>query len=133
MVVEKKKDLLRKEGMHAGASAEKYAFAQMLRESQTPQEEKLWVFLKTKPKGYKFRRQHPFGDYVLDFYCHKAKLVIELDGNQHKSNREYDDDRTKFISNYGLKVIRFDNIEIDENFDGVVKNIVKYLDNFPSL
>lgn len=90
-------DLQNEDGMHAGAKADKFAFAKTLRDSQTPQERKLWEFLRFKPNGFKFRRQHPFGDYILDFYCHRSKLVIELDGPQHKSNLEYDNDRTKVI------------------------------------
>jgi very-short-patch-repair endonuclease len=96
----------------------------------------LWDFLKIRPQGYKFRRQHPFKDYVLDFFCYRAKLVIELDGQQHKSNLEYDSDRTSIIESYGLKVIRFENDEIDNNFDKAKEKLIKFLkadDNFPSL
>ncbi len=63
----KKSGPLKEEGMHAGAMADKFAFANLLRKTQTPQEEKLWEFLKIKPRGFKFRRQHPFKDYILDF------------------------------------------------------------------
>lgn len=121
----KDKNSLKEEGMHAGAQSEKFAFAKFLRETETPQEKRLWVFLSTKPKGLKFRRQHPFKDYILDFYCHKAKLVIELDGHQHKSNSCYDEDRTKVIESYGLKVVRFENSELDNNFDRVIKEIIE--------
>ena len=121
------KDLLKEEGMHGRAQADKFAFANILRSTETPQEKKLWKFLRTKPKGFKFRRQHPFGDYVLDFYSHKAKLIIELDGRQHKRNLEYDEERTKVISAYGLKVIRFDNTEVDNTFAVVTTEIIKYL------
>ena len=110
--------------------------ANLLRKTQTPQEEKLWEFLKIKPHGFKFRRQHPFRDYILDFYCHRAKLVIELDGQGHKSNLEYDRDRTSILESYGLKVIRFENGEIDNNFDAATEKLIKSLeadDNFPSL
>ena len=121
------KELLKDEGMHAGAQADTFAFAHVLRQSQTPQERKLWHFLRTKPKGLKFRRQHPFNNYILDFYCHGARLVIELDGLQHRSNKEYDNDRTKIIEDYGLRVIRFENSEVDHNFDKVKKSILKFL------
>ena len=126
--MQKKKDLLKAEGMHAGAQADKFAFANVLRNLETPQEKKLWKFLRTRPKGYKFRRQHPFKYYILDFYCHGAKLVIELDGQQHKSSLEYDKDRTKIIEGYGLKVIRFENSEIDYEFAIVTKRINKILE-----
>lgn len=121
-------DLLKEEGMHAGATADKFAFASALRNAQTPHEQKLWEFLRTKPNGFKFRRQHPFRHYILDFYCHSAKLVIELDGKQHKSNLEYDNDRTEIVGRYGLKVIRFENFEVDDNFNKVKKRILKELE-----
>ena len=132
----KKSRPLKEEGMHAGAMADKFAFANLLRKTQTPQEEKSWNFLKIRPQGFKFRRQHPFKDYVLDFFCYRAKLVIELDGQHHKSNLEYDSDRTSIIESYGLKVIRFENDEIDNSFDNVKEKLMKFLkadDNFPSL
>ncbi|MEM1340437.1 MAG: endonuclease domain-containing protein [Bacteroidota bacterium] len=122
-----RKDVLKDEGMHAGAKADTFAYAYILRQAQTPQEKKLWGFLRTKPKGLKFRRQYPFSHYVLDFYCHVARLVIELDGPQHKSNLEYDHDRTTSIEGYGLKVIRFENQEVDHNFSNVKKRILKLL------
>ena len=125
--MQKGKNLLKNEGMHAGAQADKFAFASILRKTQTPQEQKLWSFLRTKPKSLKFRRQHPFKDYILDFYCHGAMLVIELDSRQHRSNIEYDDDRTKVIESYGLKVIRFDNSEIDHSFRKVTRRILTFL------
>ncbi len=124
--MKERKDLLKEEGMHAGAPADKFAFARILRNLETPQEKKLWNFLRTKPKDIKFRRQHPFKDYIFDFYCHKAKLVIEIDGHQHESNQQYDKDRTEIIQGYGLKVIRFENREIDDNFEIVIKKLMKY-------
>lgn len=113
--------------MHAGASADKFAFAKILRDTQTSRERRLWEFFRTKPKGFKLRRQHPFKDYILDFYSHGAKLVIELDGRHHKSNLEYDNDRTKIISDFGLSVIRFENHEVDNTFSEVKKEILKFL------
>lgn len=123
-----KNDWLKEEGMHTGATPDKFQFAANLRKNQTPQEEKLWAYLRTKPKGFKFRRQHPFQEYILDFYCHRAKLVTELDGKQHKSNLEYDDDRTEIIENYGLEVIRFENSEVDHNFEIVKRKIMRLLE-----
>jgi very-short-patch-repair endonuclease len=125
--VEGGKNQLKNEGMHAGAKADKFAFARVLRDTETPQEKKLWDFLRSKPKGCKFRRQHPFKYFILDFYCHQAKLVIEIDGCQHKSNVEYDRDRSKIIQEYGLKVIRFENIEIDERFGEVTRKLMDFL------
>ncbi len=123
----KKLDSLKEEGMHAGASPDKFAFARILRKAETPQEKKLWRFLLTRPNGFKFRRQHPFKHYILDFYCHRAKLVIELDGRQHISNIRYDNDRTKIIEGYGLKVIRFENSEVDNSFGKIKEKIIEFL------
>ena len=109
--------------MHAGAEADKFAFAQILRETETSQEKKLWAYLSNRPKGYKFRRQHPFKFYVVDFYCHRERLVIELDGRHHKFNVEYDKDRTKIIEEYGLNVVRFENSEIDDDFEETIRKI----------
>ncbi|MBT8297639.1 MAG: endonuclease domain-containing protein [Maribacter sp.] len=94
------------------------------------------MFFELNRKVLSCRRQHPFKDYILDFFCYRVKLVIELDGQHHKSNLEYDSDRTSIIESYGLKVIRFDNDEIDNNFDNVKEKLMKFLkadDNFPSL
>ena len=123
--MEKGKALLKEEGMHADASAYKFAFASFLRTVETPQEKKLWNFLRTKPKGFKFRRQHPFKDYILDFYCHRAKLVIEVDGKQHKNNLEYDAQRTRVVESYGLELIRFENFEIDDHFEKVIEKVTQ--------
>ncbi len=77
--------------------------------------------------GYQFYRQKPLGNYVIDFYCPKAKLVIEVDGSQHFSgkNRKSDKARDKFLSDLGLKVIRFNNIDVLTNIEGVVENILE--------
>jgi cyclase len=69
--------------MHAGAIKPVYQRARELRNNTTYAEIILWGYLKTKPFGYKFRRQHPYSIYILDFYCHSLKLVIEVDGSIH--------------------------------------------------
>ena len=86
----------------------------------TKQEKKLWYdFLRSYP--VKFVRQRPIGTYIADFYCSKAKLVIEIDGSQHYTNEgiEYDNNRTYVINQFGVRVIRFSNYDIDKNFEGV--------------
>ena len=94
--------------------------AQNLRKDMTKQEGMLWhLFLK---KLYpKFYRQRPIGIYIADFYCSKAKLVIEIDGGQHYSQEgmDYDEQRTMFLNSIGLEVIRFNNLEVEKNFNGV--------------
>ena len=104
--------------------------AKNLRKNMTPWERKLWYeFL----RGYtvRFQRQKAIGNYIVDFYCAKARLVVELDGGGHYEQEGIDKDniRTDDLEKAGLKVIRFCNIDIDSNFYGVCKSIdsaVKY-------
>jgi len=79
--------------------------------------------------GFSFRRQHPVGPYVLDFYCPEAKLAIELDGEQHgtESNRRHDAGRTIYLGKNGIRVLRFWNAEVYENSDGVLDAIARAL------
>ncbi len=72
-----------KSKMHLGATKEIYQRARDLRNKETHAETVLWGYLKTKPLSLKFRRQHPYSIYILDFYCHKLKLIIEIDGSIH--------------------------------------------------
>ena len=98
--------------------------AQMLRKSMTKEEAKLWYqFLCRYPN--RFRRQYIIGDYITDFYCHKAKLVIELDGSQHYEPKEKEKDkiRTAYLESVGLKVIRFSNLDVNRNFSSVCETI----------
>ena len=98
--------------------------AQMLRKSMTKEEAKLWYqFLCRYPN--RFRRQYIIGDYITDFYCHKAKLVIELDGSQHyePKEKEKDEIRTAYLESVGLKVIRFSNLDVNRNFSSVCEII----------
>jgi len=86
----------------------------------TKEERHLWYdFLRSYPA--RFSRQKILGKYIADFYCAEAKLVIELDGSQHyePDNAQKDDERTEFLKEYGLKVIRIPNNEIGRNFRGV--------------
>ena len=86
----------------------------------------LWKNLKTKKlKGYKFRRQHSFGRYVVDFYCPEIKLAIEVDGGYHKSSnmKEYDPERQNFIESFGVKFLRFSNEDIFQNLPMVLSQI----------
>lgn len=94
-----------------------------LRKSLTPQELKLWYYLRNKKLGVKFRRQHGIGPYVVDFYCKENNLVIELDGAQHKDEKEYDKERDNYMETLGIKVLRFWNGEIDKNIEKVLQKI----------
>jgi very-short-patch-repair endonuclease len=100
-----------------------------LRENQTPQEIILWSKLRREQLGFKFRRQHSVGGYIADFYCPAKKLIIEIDGSQHfeKNAKEYDKNRTKFFEGLDIKVLRFDNSEINTNIEGVILKIITEL------
>ncbi|MFA7252333.1 MAG: DUF559 domain-containing protein [Candidatus Paceibacterota bacterium] len=98
-----------------------------LRNNLTHQETILWNYLKNSKLGYKFRRQHSIGHFISDFYCAEKKLVIELDGNQHLDNAEYDKERTEYFESLGIKVIRFWNDEVDKNIDDLLMKIKQEL------
>ena len=95
-------------------------FARELRKNMTPWERKLWYcFLKDYP--VRFQRQKCIDNYIVDFYCFRAKLIVELDGGGHYDPiaENYDKQRTKVLERYGLKVIRFCNTDIDKSFYSV--------------
>jgi len=98
--------------------------AKALRKNMTPWEKKLWYnFLRNYP--VRFQRQKAIGNYIADFYCAKAMLVIELDGSQHYEDDQMlqDAKRTKELENMNLRVLRICNLDIDRNFDGVCEQI----------
>lgn len=98
--------------------------AKALRKDPTPQERRLWYdFLRAYP--VRFQRQKAIGTYIVDFYCHKARLVIEIDGSQHyePQEQEYDAQRTAALEKQGLLVIRFSNREINLQFQAVCERI----------
>ena len=98
--------------------------AKNLRKGATPQENHLWYDFLSK-YSVRFQRQKAIDNFVADFYCHKAKLVIEIDGAQHytEEGRERDEFRTEILTEYDLKIIRFTNRQIDNNFRGVCEYI----------
>lgn len=98
--------------------------AQSLRRNATPQENKLWYeFLRNYP--IRFQRQKTIDNYIVDFYCHKAKLVIEIDGSQHYNEAKalLDNKRTAKLNSLGLDVLRFSNNDINCCFDSVREKI----------
>ena len=102
------------------------ALAKNLRKNATPQENHLWYdFLSSYE--IRFQRQKAIDNFIADFYCHKAKLVIEIDGLQHytQEGKSKDEFRTEILEGYDLTVIRFTNWQITENFDGVCRYIDK--------
>ena len=103
--------------------------AKDLRKNMTKQEKHLWYDFLSKHE-VRWYKQRIIDNYIVDFYCSRAKLVIELDGSQHytKDGTEYDNERTNVLREYGIEVIRFSNNEIDTCFDGVclkIEEIVK--------
>lgn len=100
--------------------------AKQLRKNQTEHEAKLWSRLRDRRfDGFKFIRQYPIGNYIVDFCCRQKKLIIELDGGHHneEKNIEYDIRRDKYLRLKGYKVLRIPNIELSKNIDGVEDNI----------
>ena len=110
---------------------ERVGFAKELRKNMTKEERRLWFdFLKGYP--VRFIRQKIIGHYIVDFYCAKAKLIVELDGSQHYEDQgvEKDQARTKFLEEYGFHIIRIPNNAVNQNFRGVceyVDNMVEHL------
>lgn len=103
--------------------------AKHLRTCATPQEKHLWYDFLSKYKG-RFQRQKAIDNFIADFYCHKAKLIIELDGYHHFTEKgvERDGLRTRALETYGLIVIRFSNHQINTNFQEVCRIIDKVVE-----
>ena len=96
-----------------------------LRRDSTNSEKKLWMFLRNNQLGVHFRRQAPCGTYVVDFLAVKPKLVVELDGSQHYTEKglDFDKRRDAYLQRRGLTVLRFSNVEVMRNIDGVITSI----------
>lgn len=98
--------------------------AKDLRQSSTEAEQILWEHLRNRQlEGVKFRRQEPIGEYIVDFVCLEQKLVIEVDGEIHKKQKEYDRNRSRYLSDLGFQELRFWNSEIMRDLEGVVGRI----------
>ncbi len=121
--------------MYFGAKPELFRLALRMRISPTEAEMVLWKQLKNfRKEGFVFRRQHPIDFFIVDFYCHKIKLVIEVDGEIHLNDeaQKYDDSRSGELESYGIKVIRFNNEEIINNQDLVLTKINSIIDELAS-
>jgi len=106
-------------------------YSRQLRENMTDAERRLWAKIRMKQlKGYQFYRQKPIGDYIVDFFCPRAKLVIEVDGSQHFSDKitEYDRIRNEYLSSLGLRVLRFTNIDVLTHIEGIVESIIENIE-----
>jgi imidazole glycerol-phosphate synthase subunit HisF len=121
--------MLVKRKMFSGADKLLFERAVKLRRQQTFAEEILWNYLRTKPLGFKFRRQHPFSVYILDFYCHELKLAIEVDGSIHNIEevKENDEIRQKQLEQDCNNFLRFSNDEIRLKPEEVTQQIETYL------
>lgn len=99
--------------------------ARGLRRNMTNAERRLWSKLRRNQLGMKFRRQVPFSEYILDFFCAKAMLCVEVDGSQHftTTGSQADTARNEILESYGVEVIRFSNIEVLQNTDAVAQAI----------
>lgn len=114
------------DGMWKGAPASSFLKAQSLRNNETQAEKILWEKLRNNQlKGYKFRRQHPISLFIADFYCHQLKLIIEIDGEYHNTLEQIkkDDERTQILQDNGMKIIRFNNYEIENSVDKIITEI----------
>ncbi len=98
-----------------------------LRKKGTKAENLLWKELRNGKLGLRFRRQYSIGGYILDFYCPKRRLIIEVDGPIHKSNQEYDAIRDKYFQELDYTVIRFTNDEVVNSLENIIKKIKCYL------
>ena len=108
--------------------------ARELRKNMTDAERRLWSKIRRKQlKEFQFYRQKNIGDYIVDFYCPAAKLIVEIDGGQHYSEENIvkDEARDKFLSDLGFRVLRFSNSDVFKNIEGVVKEIYNHLENPP--
>ncbi|MGB8657374.1 MAG: endonuclease domain-containing protein [Candidatus Zixiibacteriota bacterium] len=105
-------------------------YARTLRKNMTDAERLFWSRIRRKQlKGYQFYRQKPIGNYILDFYCPKTRLIIELDGGQHceEEGMKRDKKRDAYLKDIGLKVLRFSDRDVFKNLDGVLEKIYEDL------
>ena len=106
-------------------------YSRKLRKQGTYAEVLLWSILRKRQiKGYRFNRQKPIGKYIVDFYCSKLKLVIEVDGISHDDKYEQDFQRQNDIEKFGVNFMRFLDEEVKENIDGVCLAIIQYIDEY---
>lgn len=112
--------------MFLGAAPILFAYAERLRDNQTPAEELIWKRLSKKQvRNVRFKRQHPLKYFIADFYCHKARLVIEIDGEIHNlpEQFEYDIQRGYELKEHGITILRFTNEEVFSSIEDVIKQI----------
>jgi very-short-patch-repair endonuclease len=103
------------------------------RRNLTPAETRIWneVLRKRQLARFKFLRQKPIDHFIVDFYCSKLGLVIEIDGDSHAETAEYDRERTRVLGAYGLEVVRYTNDEVLRNIEGVYEDLLRRISNLP--
>jgi very-short-patch-repair endonuclease len=102
--------------------------ARKLRKNMTLSETLLWQYLrKSQMLGYRFRRQEPIGNYIVDFFCRKLNLAIEIDGSSHDGKYELDMKRQREIEGLGITVLRFGDKEVKRNINGVLRGIENWI------
>ena len=127
----KHKSAFKNDGMFNNASHLIFELAKDLRRNMTDAESLLWNHLKAGVKGLKFRRQHPIGIYIADFYCHKLRLIIEIDGSIHNVKEVKDNDlkRENDLKEWGNTIIRFTNERVFKSIDSVLDEINTIVEN----
>lgn len=115
--------------MFLGARKGTFKKAAELRAKMTPAENKLWQYLRTKPHGHKFRRQHPISKYIVDFYFHSLQLIVEVDGGIHNSKavKENDIVRQEYLESEGLKFLRITNDDLENGYSEVIQLIEQFV------
>lgn len=102
--------------------------ARNLRREQTPAEVRLWSALRNRQlAGLKFRRQHPYGQFIFDFFCVERRLAVEVDVGVHLNTEQaaYDAERSEYLEQHGIHVLRFTNDEIDQHLPAVLRKIIE--------
>jgi cyclase len=129
------KNPYKKGGMFEGATHLLFDNAKRLRNTMTDSELALWMYLRKGVNGFKFRRQHPICLYVADFYCHKAKLIVEIDGSVHNLEKVQIQDKNKEedILRWGYHLVRFTNKEVHQSIDKVIDVIKNTILNIINL
>ena len=108
-------------------SEEKVKLARQMRKEMTPAERVLWAHLRgNRLNGYHFRRQQVIAGFIVDFYCHRAGLAVEVDGDAH--DQSYDADRDAILAEYGVRVLRFTNAEVTGDIRAVIESIREALE-----
>ncbi len=113
--------------MFFGANRKIFQNAEQLRKNMTLAEKLLWERLNKNQLGVRFKAQHPMDMFIVDFYCHKYKLIIEVDGEIHLNQKDYDEGRTAELNRFDLTVIRFTNEDVVNEIEKVVSEIKMYL------